>query len=198
MKRIVVLFVVVFSFLLSSSAQETTSVKPSAENKYPLETVLVLTPEQCKMKSEKGNWMSGKEKYEVGKLLCPAAESVVQQVFEKFTRVETVPSKENTTNKVLLTVQFIDLEATKTMTAFGKRKMVLLVEWTATDETGKVIWVQTIEGNAEGKMGNAFTAGKNRKKLLENAKNDLIAKSVEAMKQSPEFRKLAQKGKENK
>lgn len=130
----------------------------------------------------------------MGELLCSPAESVVEQVFEKYTRVGALPEKGTAPGKVILMPRFVDLEATRTATAFGKRKMVLLVEWTATDESGKVFWVQTVEGNAEEKSGNLFTAGKHRRKMLEKVTKDLTVRSVQAMRESPEFQKLAQKG----
>ncbi|MGH9873331.1 MAG: hypothetical protein ACRD9S_12825 [Pyrinomonadaceae bacterium] len=178
-------------FLAPSLAQEPT--KQSPDSKYALEAILVSPPEVCSAESKKGNWVIGKEKYDVGELMCPAAESVVKQMFEKYTRVETVPEKGSTPGKVVLTFRFVDLEATRTATAFGKRKMVLLMEWTATDESGKVFWIQTVEGNAKEKTGNLFTAGKHKKKMIESIKKDLILKSAEAMRQSPEFQKLAKK-----
>jgi hypothetical protein len=83
--------------------------------------------------------------------------------------------------------------STKTVSAFSKRKMVLLVEWTATDGAGNVFWVQTVEGNAQENSGNLFTKGKHRRRMLESVRKDLTDKSVQAMRQSPEFQKLAQK-----
>ena len=126
-------------------------------------------------------------------MLRPATESAVQQVFEKYTLVETLPEKGTAPGNIVLTPRFVDLENTRTATAFGKRKMVLLMEWTATDESGKVFWVQTVEGNAQEKTGNLLTAGSHRRKVLESVKKDLSDKSARSMRQSPEFQKLAQK-----
>ena len=125
-------------FLAVVPVQELAPAKQSTEGKYSIEAVLVLTPDQCSEESKKGDWVIGKEKYRMGELLCPTAESAVQQVFEKYTRVETLPEKGSAPGKIVLRPKLVDLEATKTTTAFGKRKMVLLVEWTATDESGKV------------------------------------------------------------
>jgi len=191
--NIILSFAAAACFLWAFPAQEPAPAKQSTEGKYPLEAILVLTPAQCSEESKKGNWVIGKEKFRMGELLCPAAESAVQQVFEKYARVETLPEKGSATGKVILTPRFVDLEATRTTTAFGKRKMVLLVEWTATDESGKVFWVQTVEGNAQEKTGNLFTGGSHRRKMLESIKKDLADKSAQAIRQSPEFRKLSQK-----
>lgn len=191
--NIVLSFTVAACFLAPSLTQEPAPPKQTTHGKYALEAVLVLPKNECSAESKKGNWVIGKEKYKVGELLCPTAESVVALVFEKYTRFETVPEKGSSPGKVILNFRFVDLEATRTATAFGKRKMVLLMEWTATDDTGKVFWVQTIEGNAEEKTGNVFTAGGHKKKMLESIKKDLTLKSVQAMRESSEFQKLAQK-----
>lgn len=180
-------------FLAAFPSQEPGPAKQSAESKYPLEAILVLTPDQCSAQSKKGNWVIGNEKFPVEELLCKPAESAVQQVFEKYTRVETVPEKGSMPGKIIVVPKFTDVEATRTATAFGKRKIVLLVEWTVMDESGKVFWVQTVKGYAEEKSGNAFTGGSHRRKMIEAVKQDLIDKSVQAMRQSPEFQKLAQK-----
>ena len=186
-------FAAAVCFLASFPTQEPTAAKQSAEGKYPLEAILVLTSSQCSEESKKGNWVIGKEKYRMGELLCPAAESAVQQLFEKYTRVEAVPEKGSATGKVILTPRLVDLETTRTATAFGKRKMVLLVEWTAADESGKVFWAQTVQADTQEKSGNMFTAGKHRRKMLESVQKDLSLKSVQAMRTSPELQKLAQK-----
>jgi hypothetical protein len=186
-------FAATVCFLAAFLAQEPALVNQSTEGKYAFEAILVVSADQCSEESKKGNWVIGKEKFRVGELLCPATESAVEQVFEKYTRVESLPEKGSTPGKVVLSFRFIDLEATRTASAFGKRKMVLLLEWTATDESGKVFWVQTVEANAKETSGNLFTAGKHRRKMIDSIKKDLIAKSIQAMRQSVEFQKLAQK-----
>ena len=57
----------------------------------------------------------------------------------------------------------------------AERKMVLLVEWTATDDYGKVFWVQTVEANTQERAGNLFTGGKHRRKMLEAIQKHLAA-----------------------
>ena len=106
-------------FLAAFPTQESAPAKQSTEGKYSIDAVLVLTPGQCSEESKKGNWVIGKEKYRMGELLCPAAESAVQQVFEKYTRVESIPEKGSVPGKVVLTPKFVDLEATRTASAFA-------------------------------------------------------------------------------
>src|SRR5262245_23378790 len=114
---------------------ESAPAKQASEGKYPLEAILALSPAQCSEESKKGNWVIGKEKYRMGELLCPAAESAVQQVFEKHTRVESLPEKGNTPSKGNLTAPFVEFENTRTGNGFGKRKIVPAVEWKANEKS---------------------------------------------------------------
>ena len=191
--NIILSFAAAACFFASVPTQEAATAQQSSEAQYSLEAILVLTPDQCSEESKKGNWVIGKEKYRMGELLCPAAEAAVQRLFEKYTRIESVPEKGSAQGKVVLTPRLVDLETTRTATAFGKRKMALLVEWTATDDSGKVFWVQTVEANAQEKSGNLFTGGKHRRKMLESVQKDFALKSIQAMRESPEFQKLAQR-----
>lgn len=190
-----ILFSVVIAACLWAAfpRQQAVPAQQPADGKYALEAILVLPPEQCGVKVKKGNLIIKTEKFDMKQLLCPAAEAAVQQVFDKYTRVETMPEKGTTPGKIIVTPRLVDLEATTTATAFGKRKMVLLIEWMATDETGKPFWAQTVQGSTEEKMGNLFTGGKHQRKMIESVRKDLTEKSIQAMKQSPEFQKLAQK-----
>lgn len=186
--------VAICCFSIMLQAQEATSAPTPAATRYALETVLVLTPELCKTEWKlQGNWFSASEKFKFGELICPAAEAVAQQSFEKYTKAAAPPPVADAPGKITLQLRFVSADVTKTATAFGKRKMVLLVEWTATDAAGKAFWTQTITASDEEASGNTFTYKKHRKKLLEKVKNDLIKQSVAALGTSPELRKLAQK-----
>ena len=176
------------TFIMAQGAAPGAGDQSASTGKYALNAFLVVTPEQCKLEHKKRG-----EKFKVGEPVCSAAEETAKQAFQQFTRVETVPEKGTDPNKIILTFKFVDLDATTTITAFGKRKMVMLLEWTATDSAGKVFWVQTVEGTTEEPAGNIFTYKKHKTKMIDEAKTDLIAKSVKAMRESPEFQKIAQK-----
>ena len=46
---------------------------------------------------------------------------------------------------------------------FSKRELVLVLEWTACEKSGKVLWLETVEGSAKRRIGNTFTHGSNLK-----------------------------------
>jgi hypothetical protein len=194
MKRILLLISTTLLASVLSFAQESPASSLPADSKYSMNALLIMTPEQCNEKVKKGGVWSGKETFKVGEeITCPAAEAVAQQVFQQFTKIAAIPAESDRAGKITLSFRAVDTEATRTITAFGKRKMVLLLEWIATDEHGKTFWVQTIEGTAEEKSGNIFTYKKHLKAMLGEVRNDLIAKSIKAMKESREFQKVAEK-----
>jgi len=80
---------------------------------------------------------------------------------------------------LILIPRFTDVEATHTIVK--NRKMALLLDWSATEPGGRVLWVQTVEGTAVGKNGA-------HQSLAEAVAQDLVANSTEAMKKSQEIR----------
>ena len=162
--------------------------QPSPGSKYPLTAVLVVAPEQCGEKLKRHH-----EKFKVGEELCLAVAEVAKQTFQDVKQVEAVPKKGDDPSKIVLSFKSVDVDATSTATAFGKRTAVLLVEWTATDSAGKVFWVQTIEGKTKERAGNLFTAKGHKRKMIEDVCENLLENSVTAIRQSPEFQKVAQK-----
>ncbi len=77
------------------------------------------------------------------------------------------------------------------MLANSKRELLVVLEWTAKDKSGKTVWVETIQGTAKEKEGNGFSHTKHAKVLSAKSVNDAAAKSAAAMSASPELRKLS-------
>ena len=165
----------------------------SAPPETPLPpAVLVLTDELCTAQKVMGDgWITAKEKFPAGELLCPAFESKAKEVFSDVTVAKTAPAPGTAAGKLVLIPKYISLEATRTMSAFGQRSIVLLVEWTATDDQGKAIWIQTVQGERHEKSGNSFTWKSHSRKLLAGAVDDTAAKSFAALQQAPEIQNLA-------
>ena len=83
---------------------------------------------------------------------------------------------------LVLIPRYGDMEATTTATTLGKRRVALLVEWSAFDPGGKLLWVQTVEGYARA------STGLNHQKIVEMVVQDLLDKSTDAIKTSREIR----------
>lgn len=164
--------------------------KPPVDTTLALKAALVLTPEFCATKTTEGSFASGKETFEVGKTACADLEPVLKAVFSSLIRVAATPSPEEA--QVVLLPKFGEVGATKTVGAFSDREMVVLLEWTVKDKSGKTVWIETVLGSAKHHMGNAFTHGKNVKPIVEDSVRDAAELSASKMSSSPELRKLAQ------
>ena len=159
----------------SSPAQQ-----PSISNaKLAGTAIVVLTHDFCTAEVKRGD-----DVFRPGRLICPAAEEAVRNSFEHVIRMETAPNPEDTGGHLVLVPRYSDMEVTTATTVAGKRKVGLLLEWSAFDPSGKILWVQTVEGDA------GRTAGFNHQKLLEMMTHDLVAKSTEAIEKSREIRQF--------
>jgi hypothetical protein len=154
--------------------------------KLPLRAALILTPDFCATKWTTGNgWTSNKEAYTVGQDACQFLEPSLKNSFSTLTRLEAVPSSGDA--QVILQPKILKGDATKGR----KREMVVLLEWTVTDTAGKTVWLQTVQGTATHKAGNAFTVGKNFKLLLAAAVQDAADESAREMSAAPELKSFA-------
>ena len=180
------LCLLVLSSLVLSASGQTTS---PGDTKLTIKAVLILTPEFCATESKKGDFWSGKETFQTGKAACSELEPALRGVFSNLTRVEAPPSSGEA--QLVLLPRFVDTGATKTLGAFSDREMVVLLEWTLKDKSGKTVWIETVQGSAKHHMGNAFTYKKNRKMVVEDSVKDAAEQSASKMSASPELRKLS-------
>jgi hypothetical protein len=162
-----------------------------ANPKLSLNAALVLTPEFCATKTKKGTWLVNQETFPIGKAACAEFEPALRGVFSSLTRLESDSSSGDA--EVVLMPRFVDIAATQTLGAFSNRELVVLVEWTVKDKSGKTVWVETVQGSAKHHMGNAFSHNKNLKRIVEDSLKDVAETSASKMSSSPEIRKLDQK-----
>jgi hypothetical protein len=153
--------------------------------KLSLTAALVLTPEFCATVNKKGA-----EKFPVGKTACAELEPVLKGSFASLTRVDD-SSKAGSDAQVVLEPKFADVGATQKTFAFSNRELVVLVEWTARDPQGKVVWLETVQGSAKRHIGNAFTHGSNLKHIVEDSVQDMAEQSAAKMSSSPQLLKLS-------
>lgn len=153
-----------------------------------LNAALVLTPEFCATKSKKGTWMINQETFPVGKVACQELEPIIKTAFTSLKRVEDSSAAGNI--QLVLTPNFVDIGATQKTLAFSNRELTVIIEWTARDQSGKAVWIETIEGTAKRHMGNAFTHGTNVKHIVEDSVKDVAKQAVAKLEASPEISKL--------
>ncbi len=130
-----------------------------------------------------GNSLVGRDVFRTGRLLCPSAEEVARDSFDRVIRMETLPRPEDTGGHLVLVPRFADMETTNPV--IKKRNVALLLEWSAVDPSGKILWVQTIEGDVR-------KGDYSHQKIVEMVMHDLIVKSTEAIKQSQEIRQFVE------
>lgn len=138
--------------------------------------IVVLTPIFCTVEVTQ-RAVGQVEVFEAGPSLCSVAEEAVRNSFERVIRMETPPAQQDAGSHLILIPRYVEMVATDTpMGANGartlpsileNRSLALLVEWTAKDPSGKILWVQAIEGDA------TKAHGFNHRKILEMATRDV-------------------------
>jgi len=162
---------------------------PPADTKLSLKAAIVLTPEFCATKSKEGTWGINQENFEIGKVVCADLEPALNGAFAGVTRVEAASSA--TDAQIILTPKFVDVAATQAKFAFSNRELVLVLEWTAKDASGKTVWIDTVQGSAKHHIGNTFTYKKNLKLIVDDSSKDLAAQSAAKMSASQQLRDLS-------
>jgi hypothetical protein len=65
------------------------------------------------------------------------------------------------------------------------------MEWTVRDQSGKAIWIDTVQGSAKRHIGNAFTHGSNLKHIVQESVQDMAEQSAARISNAPELLKLS-------
>ncbi len=166
--------------MLTARSQST-----AVDTKLPLKAALVLTPEFCTTKTKMKN---EHQTLETGKVAYAELEAPLEDVFLNVTRVAAASSPGEA--QVVLLPRLVDVGATLTM-GYGNREMIVVLEWTVKDASGKTVWIETVQGSAQHHLGNMATYGKNLKLILNDSVKDAAKQSAVKMSASPELRKLA-------
>jgi hypothetical protein len=129
------------------------------------------------------------ETYEVGKAACAELEPALKGVFLSLIRVAAPPPPEEA--QVVLLPRFVGASTTRPEFAYSKRKMIVFLEWTVKDKSGRTIWIETVQGSAEHNLGTAFTIDKNLKLIVKDSVRDAAEQSASKMSSAQELRKVA-------
>lgn len=181
-----------YSALLGLGCPVIAQAQSVPASKLNLRAALVLTPEFCATQIKKGTWMSNQERFDVGKAVCSELEPALKQVLTDVTSVDAASAAGDA--QIILTPRFVDVTATQAKIAFSNRELVLLVEWTAKDRSGKTLWLETVQGSARHHIGNTFTYKKNLRLIVTDSSKDLAAQSAGKISASTQLRDLAQAG----
>jgi hypothetical protein len=193
------------TLILSTSSQpagsQTTpaAVAKPADTKLALKAALVLTPEFCADKVTQGSfWTNGKTKLFIGKGACVQFEPILSSVFSSLTRIADASAAGDA--QVVLVPRLVNASI-KTGFGYTYAEVVVLLEWTVKDRSGKTVWLETVEGHAKDTTPEKGANGKYVKgeawvvipnHAVKDAVDDLAQKSASKMAASPELQKLAE------
>jgi len=170
--------------LLVSFSAVAQNPAPAPPQKLSLTAALVLTPEFCATVTEKKH-----EKFPVGKAACTELEPALQPVFTSLARVDDTSKAGDA--QLVLEPKFSDVGSTQKAFAFSNRELTVLVDWTVRDQSGKVIWLETVQGLAKRHIGNLYTHGSNLKHIVNDSVQDMAQQSAAKMSSAPELLKLS-------
>jgi hypothetical protein len=104
------------------------------------------------------------------------SEILVREVFREVVKMESGKSTDGTGLDAILTPKIVYVNRTQGATSFGESITSVKVEWNLSDLAGKLIWLETITGQAKGSTG--WTAPE---KLVQKALEELLLNSQQAM-----------------
>jgi hypothetical protein len=171
--------------LVNAHGQTTASTDP----RQSLKAALILTPEFCATTFKKRIYRQ-MQTFEVGKDACAELEPALKAVFPDLSRLMTAPQSGEV--QIVLLPRIIDAHPTSPAAFTGRTQMVVLLEWTAMDASGKPVWIETLQGTAEVRQHYGFsgiTLPDAFRRGLEQAVEDVAKQSAAKMSSAPEFRK---------
>lgn len=160
-------------------AQTTAPPPPATVTKIPLSADLVLSPDFCAPKTRPALGRNS--------VLCTQIAAALEGVFSRITRVNQAPAPGNHSAQLVLIPRLVDMNTTQPFFGSSQSQLLLLVEWTIQDASGRPIWLQTVEGTSHHKMG-WFFRGKNQAIMTEAAVDELAKASRMKILTAPELR----------
>jgi hypothetical protein len=173
-----------------------TPMEPLPEHdKIPLRATLVLSEQFCnrtyKVDQSRSlrTWV-----YRMGKTLCAYAENVARDSFR-----EVVVAQEETTSAdqdtdvivtprvIAVLVDFPDFP----QSLWEEQEVEIILEWTVTDHTGKLLWTHTDGGVSRLRAGSFLTRARLNRTAMQRAVDEVFRKFRDLIIASPELRTLA-------
>lgn len=152
------------------------------DTKIPLNVGLIISPEFLDAK-----WEDSTRVAKFGNALAANSEALAGQVFKSVELAKGFESKAGLDGFLIPKVSLID---STYGFAWDDLVLTLIVEWSLKDPNGKLIWVDTVKGQATSKSG-SFGHEKQFTSRAKSAIDDLFLRSYEAMISSPEIRDYA-------
>jgi len=165
------------------------SVKPvrkvSIEEKIPIRVALELSPDFCNYHYSWQMGVSDRHNFPLGKAFRRGAEMVSEAAF--FDVSVTSKDVKPPAHKIagIITPQVIHVDIMGAPWKGYRQTTLMMIKWTFTDHSGKIIWVKTCKGEADDK-------GKGWLEMVQASLDDLFRKSLESILSSQEIKKFAE------
>lgn len=131
--------------------------------------------------------------YPIGNYMCQCFPSIAQssfrdtKVFESLDAAMASPEVD-----AVLVPRVVKVEIRARGVAWEKRRILVVVEWTLKERaTQKTLWLATVEGRAENKIGTMFSMDGKDRDAIQAAMDDVCRKSLQSFQNAEEIRALA-------
>jgi len=189
------------SFVLMVAHAQTappTNASP-ADAKLQLKAAVVLTPDLC-LRIDRPTFI---DTFLTGKTFCEKVSPALQGTFLSLDRVSDATSLGQA--QVVFLPRIVSLSRTQ-KTFHYMADIVIEAEWTVKDSSGRMVWIETVQGHAndkekldigeddkayEHKQHYASPYAKVADRVFRAAMQDLVVQSANKMSASPELRGLA-------
>lgn len=161
----------------------------------PLRATLVLSEPLCNLtyKADQSRslrtWV-----YRMGTTLCTYAENVVRDSFTEVVVIKEEPVSAGQDTDVVVTprviailVDFPDFP----QSLWEKQEIEIILEWTITDRTGKLLWTHTDGGVSRLRAGSFLTRARLNRMAMQRAVDEVFRKFRGLIVSSQELRTLA-------
>lgn len=162
-----------------------TEIVLQSYNKFPMHASLFLN-------SSLLNYSDSTWEFPVGTVTARNAEALVRYLFEGVDVIKSEPVYPIVGDDVSLAprIAFFTRQPGGKF-AFSEAETNIIVEWTATDRNGVVLWQTAVNGVAKGQVGTIFSIAENARDRSERAIADFARKSVEELASSRELQQMA-------
>lgn len=144
---------------------------------FAITIALVLDPALGEARYEEGDY-----RIALGDLLRTHAEEVARACFAR-----VVSASAGSEHPAILTMRLIAHLPSLSLWAGQDQVHTILLEWTLRDPNGRLIWIETVRGEAQGPMGTATSQDDKAASVVRASIRDAMVRSNDVMEASPEI-----------
>ena len=162
-----------------------------SNEQHPLSVSLILDSSFSNYNYEIDSFLTEKDILRFGPSLTDYA---LQAAKASFLDVKSTSAMENDQLvDAIVKPEIIKISHSAPATNFGKFSYLISVLWTVTSyPTEQVIWVGTIDSQAEEPLGNVFTVKKHFDSLMQRLFDELLSKTIMELKNSYEIKRFSE------